>query len=76
MTDAVLDDIGGREALAKHLETIFVFDESARIVRNTDPDRGAGPRLYLGGCDTGNVVRLRHDVGSAHRTSGGGHGRR
>ena len=64
MTDAVLDDIGGREALAKHLETIFVFDESARIVRNTDPDRGAGPRLYLGGCDTGNVVRLRHDVGA------------
>ena len=41
-----------------------MFDESGRIVRNTDPDRGAGPRLYLGGCETGNVVCLRHDVGA------------
>ena len=52
------------DALATHLATMFVFDESGRIVRNADPDRGAGPRLYIGGCETGNVVRLRHDVGA------------
>jgi hypothetical protein len=64
MTDAELNQADGRDALATHVETIFVFDESGRIVRNTDPDRGAGPRLYLGGCDAANVVRLRHDVGA------------
>jgi hypothetical protein len=52
------------DALATHLATMFVFDESGRIVRNADPDRGVGPRLYFGGCETGNVVRLRDDVGA------------
>ncbi len=64
MTDVEFHDAGNREALEIHVETIFVFDELGRIVRNTDPDRGAGPRLYLGGCDAGNVVRLRNDVGA------------
>ena len=52
------------DALATHLATSFVFDEAGRIVRNADPDRGAAPRLYIGGCATGNVACLRADVGA------------
>jgi hypothetical protein len=51
------------EDLDVRLATIFVFDESGRIVRNTDPDRGTGPRLYIGGGKSGNTACLRHDVG-------------
>jgi hypothetical protein len=53
------------DALAAHLTTGFVFDEAGRIVRNADPDRGAAPRLYIGGSDTGNRSCLRADVGAA-----------
>jgi hypothetical protein len=53
------------DALAIHLATSFVFDEAGRIVRNGDPDRGAAPRLYIGGCATGNLACLRADVGVA-----------
>jgi hypothetical protein len=52
------------EDLAVRLATIFVFDASGRVVRNTDPDRGAAPRLYIGGCASGNVACVRHDVGT------------
>ena len=41
-------------------------------MRNADPDRGAAPRLYIGGCDTGNLARLRADVGADDRTCGRG----
>ena len=53
------------DALETHLATGFVFDEAGRIVRNADPDRGAAPRLYIGGCHTGNRACLRADVGAA-----------
>jgi hypothetical protein len=41
---------------------MFVSTEAGRIRRENDPDRSPGPRLYLGGCASGNIVRIRHDV--------------
>ncbi len=43
--------------------TCFVLTDSGRILRRQAPDGGVGPRLYLGGSASGNVVRIRHDVG-------------
>src|SRR4029079_18523345 len=55
------------DGLATHLATSFVFDEAGRIVRNADPDRGAAPRLYIGGGGTGTPACL-----SPHAGAGGG----
>lgn len=52
-----------RELLAIQVATLFVTAESGRVLRDNAPDRSAGPRLYLAGCKSGNVVRIRHDVG-------------
>ena len=43
--------------------TLFVLTASGRILCENDPPRSRGPRMYLGGCESGNVVRVRHDVG-------------
>ncbi len=56
-------DIGDGDLLAIEVATLFVLTESGRIQHENDPDRSAGPRLYLAGCESGNVVRIRHDVG-------------
>lgn len=45
--------------------TLFVTDEAERIVRENDPDRSPGPRLWLGGCARGNAFGLRTDVPEA-----------
>ena len=50
------------DLLAIDVATLFVLTESGRILHENDPDRSAGPRLYLAGCESGNVVRIRHDV--------------
>ncbi len=55
-----LDD---RDLLELHVGTGFVLTDSGRILHDNAPDQSAGPRLYLAGCSSGNVVRLRHDVG-------------
>ncbi len=55
-----------RELLALQAKTNFVVSAAGRIVRTSSPDRGAGPRLYLSGCGSGNVVRLHEDVGAAN----------
>lgn len=54
----------GNQSLATQLSTLFVLTESGRIQRENDPERSAGPRLYIAGCQTANVVRFRHDVGA------------
>lgn len=51
------------ELLEIQAATMFVPAAGDRILRENDPDRSPGPRLYLGGCVTGNIVRIRHDVG-------------
>jgi hypothetical protein len=43
-------------------ETKFVLAQSGRILRENDPDRSAGPRLFIAGCPVGNLARVRHDV--------------
>jgi RimJ/RimL family protein N-acetyltransferase len=43
--------------------TMFVPAADGRMLRENDPDQSPGPRLYLGGCASGNIVRIRHDVG-------------
>jgi hypothetical protein len=56
-----------RDLLELQAATIFAPTDSGRILRTNAPDHAAGPRLYLAGCTSGNVVRLRHDV--ADRTA-------
>ena len=51
------------DLLAIKVATLLVLTESGRIQHQNDPDRSASPRMYLAGCEAGNVVRLRHDVG-------------
>lgn len=55
-----MDDL---ELLAIDAATLFVLSDSGRIVRENAPDHAVAPRLYLTGCASGNVVRIRHDVG-------------
>ena len=51
------------DLLAVQVATLFVLTESGRIQHENDPDRSPGPCLYLGGCESGNIVRIRDDVG-------------
>jgi hypothetical protein len=44
--------------------TLFVLTASGRILCENDPPRSRGPRMYLGGCESANVVHIRHDVGN------------
>jgi hypothetical protein len=63
---AELDDMEiDSEALRRlvaHCETKFVLAPSGRILRENDPDRSAGPRLFIAGCPLGNLAHIRHDV--------------
>ena len=52
-----------RDLPALEAATCFVLTDSGRTLRNQAPDHGVGPRLYLGGSASGNVVRIRQDVG-------------
>ena len=56
-------DAGDGDLLDIHVATLFVLTDSGRIQYVNDPDRSVGPRLYLAGSESGNVVRVRHDVG-------------
>ena len=47
------------------MATSFVLTASGRVLRDNAPDRSTGPRLYLAGCQSANLVRIRHDVGQA-----------
>jgi hypothetical protein len=52
------------DLLALNAATSFVMTDSGRILHGNAPDRSAGPRLYIAGCKTDNIVLLRHDVGA------------
>ena len=52
-----------RNLLVIESATIFVLTDSGRILRKNTPDHAAGPRFHLLGCPSGNVARIRHDVG-------------
>jgi hypothetical protein len=51
---------GGLTAI--EVATLFVHTPSGRILCENDPPRSTGPRLYIGGDESGNVVRIRHDI--------------
>lgn len=51
--------------LALDLDASFVMSPSGRIAGVNSPDGEPGPRFVLVGCRTGNLARLRHDVGEA-----------
>ncbi|MCH8223866.1 MAG: GNAT family N-acetyltransferase [Chloroflexi bacterium] len=53
---------GEDDLLVTEAATAFALSESGRIQRENDPDRSEGPRMYLAGCESGNIVRIRHDV--------------
>jgi len=53
-----VDDL---ELLRLQLDTRFEH-AGGRILRENAPDHAAAPRLCLGGCFAGNILRLRHDV--------------
>jgi hypothetical protein len=48
--------------LAIQIVTRFTVADSGALISENDPAGSPAPRLYLAGCRTGNVVRLRHDV--------------
>lgn len=51
------------ELLATKVATYVTLTESGRIRYRTTPDQAPGPLLYLAGCDSGNVVCIREDIG-------------
>ncbi len=51
--------------LSSMLATDFVMTESGRLLCDNGPNRAPAPGLYITGCESGNLVRLRHDVGAA-----------
>lgn len=48
--------------------TLFVHNPSGRILNENDPDNSAAPRMFMSGCETGNLLRLRADIDD--RTAG------
>jgi hypothetical protein len=54
--------VAATSPLAIQLRALFLLTEIGRIERENDPDRSPGPRLWLAGCMSGNVVGVRSDV--------------
>jgi len=50
------------QRLATAAASSFVLAGSGRILRENDPDRSVGPRLFMAGCPDGNLALVRHDV--------------
>ena len=63
--DATRRTLSDADLLSLRLAMGFVMTESGRMLCVNAPDRAAAPRLYLTGCQSGNQLCLRHDVGSA-----------
>jgi RimJ/RimL family protein N-acetyltransferase len=59
----MLADADDYELLKIEVATGFVMSDSGQMLYENAPDRLAAPRLYLAGCTSGNIMRLRHDVG-------------
>ena len=51
--------------LAVDLDASFVMSPGGRMAQVNSPDGEAAPRLVFAGCQEGNLVRLRRDVGDA-----------
>jgi len=57
-----MDDL---RLLALKAATVFNLTEAGRIGPAARPGDGPGPRLRIAGCPAGNLVWLRHDVGTS-----------
>jgi hypothetical protein len=42
--------------------TVFACAAGGRILHENDPDRSPAPRMYLAGCEGGNLLHLRSDI--------------
>ena len=62
MAQIGLRDSDALRLLAIDAATTFVLSSAGRILRENDPNRSAGPRLFFGGCPPGNLAYVRHDV--------------
>ena len=51
--------------LAVDLDVSFVMSPGGRMAQVNSPDGEAAPRLVFAGCQEGNLVRLRRDIGDA-----------
>jgi hypothetical protein len=51
--------------LAVHVESMFALSPAARILRQSPPDNGAGPRLFFGACAGGGLMRFGQDLDEA-----------
>lgn len=49
------------ELLSVEFQTLFVLN-NGRIERENDPDRSPGPRFWLAGCRSGNLVGIGADI--------------
>jgi hypothetical protein len=47
------------------VETLFAASPERRLLRQNPPDNGPAPRLFVGGCAGGNVLRLGSGVNEA-----------
>jgi hypothetical protein len=56
-------DRNDRKLLDIQVNTRFVLTEHGRIACENDPERSQAPRLFIAGCQSGNVYRIGHEVG-------------
>jgi len=52
-------------SLAAHIRGVFTLSGAGRILSENAPDHPLPPRLFIGGCAGGNLVRVRGDVSEA-----------
>jgi len=50
------------DLLKMHVQTLYVHDESSRLLCINDWNRGTAPRFYLGRTQQGNIWRFRSDL--------------
>jgi hypothetical protein len=55
----MLADTDDYELLTIKAAAGFVMSDSGRLLLENAPDQSAAPRLYLTGCRSGNILRLR-----------------
>lgn len=51
--------------MERHIETLFLLDDSGRLRAVNEPDQPQAPRLFLGRTVDGNIWRFRYDLPAA-----------
>lgn len=55
-------NISALELIKMHVQTLYIHDESSRIISINDWNGGIAPRFYLGRTQQGNIWRFRSDL--------------